>query len=63
MFLWVKNPSFLNCQSDSVGGVYPDLAKILATPKHFSRREAPPPLPLHPLQIPDDSRISNNHIL
>jgi ribokinase len=23
----------------------------------------PPPLPLHPLQIPDDSRISNNHIL
>ena len=45
-------PCFLNCQSDSVGRVYPDLAKILATPKHFSRREAPPRLPSHPSQSP-----------
>jgi hypothetical protein len=28
------------------------IPKILATPKHFSRREAPPPLPSHPSQSP-----------
>ncbi len=39
-------------ESAIAGGGYPDLAKIFATPKYFSRREAPPPQPWHHSNAP-----------